>query len=89
MFKFQAKNTKAFEAMYIFVDLWTRGPTGLYMHVLHTSFLMYMRVKSRLATSYHDEAFAGGASSGSPDGDRSLWKLIWHAYIPQKKKIIV
>lgn len=47
-----------------------------------------VRSAYRLATSSHNDAFAGGASSDSPDGNRSLWKLIWRAHIPQKIKIV-
>lgn len=42
----------------------------------------------KLATTEHDDVFAGGASSGSPNGERQLWKKIWSAMVPQKMKIV-
>lgn len=38
------------------------------------------------ATDEHDEQFAGGLSSANPDGNRSIWNLIWLPSIPLRMK---
>lgn len=42
----------------------------------------------KLATEAHDEAFAGGASSASPNGSRTIRSSIWKTNVPHKMRIM-
>uniref|UniRef100_A0A453LJ72 Reverse transcriptase zinc-binding domain-containing protein n=1 Tax=Aegilops tauschii subsp. strangulata TaxID=200361 RepID=A0A453LJ72_AEGTS len=45
-----------------------------------------VRSAYHLATTVHDDQFAGGASSANPDGNRPIWNLIWQSSVPLRMK---
>lgn len=39
-----------------------------------------------LATAEHDDQFSGGSSSANPEGNRSVWNIIWRLNVPLRMK---
>ncbi|KAE8784365.1 Alpha-amylase [Hordeum vulgare] len=55
---------------------------------LEKSGLFSVKSVYKLATSDHNSAFAGEASSSTLNGVRSLWNIIWKSSVPQKMQIM-